>query len=125
MELPAACTAKQRCDADSTQPRLCPQAQSTHCLQHEKANSFVVSIQGSYHLHLMSAIAMLYNHLHMSEHGLPSLPELCVADSGELFGLVKLEHSTTFSCLFKEEPIESVITLPTGIYDSDDGDIAK
>lgn len=81
---------------------------------------FAVSTFGSHHIHLVNACAKLWNALSAPSGskpppaGLIPLPELCPADSGETFGLVKAGAAiANYHNLIpiKEEPLDDLIDL--------------
>jgi hypothetical protein len=89
---------------------------------------FVKSTHGSHHIRLVSHIASLWNTLLEKEKGkavgakrLLPLPQLPIIDSGETFGLVQSDYTTSFKGLIevKEEPEdENIKNLP--LLDDDD-----
>ncbi|KAF8124424.1 hypothetical protein EV363DRAFT_1540574 [Boletus edulis] len=71
---------------------------------------FLTSTHGSHHINLVSAIASLHNEIlkNSAPSGLERLPELAVIPSGETFGLISSDHTSTFGGLIdaKEELTE-------------------
>ncbi|KIK80690.1 hypothetical protein PAXRUDRAFT_764767 [Paxillus rubicundulus Ve08.2h10] len=70
-------------------------------------SSFITSTHGSHHISLMHGITTIHNKLKKLEPAskVETLPELPDIDSGEVFGLMKSDYSTTFNglLLVKEE----------------------
>ncbi|KAF8423457.1 hypothetical protein L210DRAFT_3570273 [Boletus edulis BED1] len=71
---------------------------------------FLTSTHGSHHISLIPAIASLHNEILKNNvsSGLERLPELAVIPSGETFGLIFSDHTSTFGGLIdvKEELTE-------------------
>ncbi|KAG2120419.1 uncharacterized protein F5147DRAFT_563009 [Suillus discolor] len=73
---------------------------------------FVKFTHSSHHIQLSNHIARLYNGLHEKDTQLLPLPELPDVDSGETFGLVVSDNTTTFGgLLVKEETADAELTL--------------
>jgi hypothetical protein len=89
----------------------------------DEPDAFTKSTHGSHHIHLVSSVAGLWNSVLAKEKGkaaggkqLRQLPQLPIIDSGENFGLVESNYSTTFKGLIevKEEPEdEGIPYLPS------------
>ena len=89
----------------------------------DEPDAFTKSTHGSHHIHLVSSVAGLWNSVLAKEKGkaaggkqLRQLPQLPIVDSGENFGLVESNYSTTFKGLIevKEEPEdEGILYLPS------------
>jgi len=92
------------------------------------SDAFTKSTYGSHHIRLVSDIAGLWNSMLAKEKGkaigvkrLLPLPQLPIVDSGETFGLVESNYTTSFKGLIevKEEPEdEDIRHLP--FLDDDD-----
>lgn len=87
-------------------------------------SNFVKSTFGSHHVRLISCAAELWNEIiscevHMSTcANLQPRPVLLQVDSGECFGLVCSEFSTTFGGLFQvKEEVEESSEIPTNLED--------
>lgn len=83
---------------------------------------FVQSLHGSHHVRLQDSIALLWNSIidqlssKQANGLLPRLPNLRVVASGEKFGLVPSEYSSTFGGLYiKDEPDDdnALLDLPS------------
>jgi hypothetical protein len=89
----------------------------------DEPDAFTKLTHGSHHIHLVSSVAGLWNSVLVKEKGkaaggkqLRQLPQLPIVDSGENFGLVESNYSTTFKGLIevKEEPEdEGIPYLPS------------
>ncbi|KAJ3744556.1 hypothetical protein EV360DRAFT_57566, partial [Lentinula raphanica] len=77
---------------------------------------FILSAEGSHHVHLRNKIATTYNSIAKERKVSPTVipqPELHTATAPETFGLVNSNHASTFGGLFmlKEEPDEDEMIL--------------
>ncbi|KAJ3966232.1 hypothetical protein EV361DRAFT_809407, partial [Lentinula raphanica] len=88
-----------------------------NCSQHTPESStlpleFILSAEGSHHIHLRNKIAITYNSIikerEISPTAIPFQPELPSTTTPETFGLINSDHAATFGGLFtlKEESDE-------------------